>query len=121
MTNLPEHTIDPQRNEADQEKSPVISHKYEEAPDGGARAWLVAAGGASLFFCCLGFANSFGTFEEYYLSHQLRGQSPDNIAWTGSLAAFLQFATGAIAGSLFDRYGAWVRHVDCHDLCHELT
>ncbi|KAE8361730.1 major facilitator superfamily domain-containing protein [Aspergillus caelatus] len=108
MTKSPEHTIDPQRNEVDQEKSLVISHKYEEAPDGGARAWLVAAGGASLFFCCLGFANSFGTFEEYYLSHQLRGQSPDNIAWIGSLAAFLQFATGAIAGPLFDRYGAWI-------------
>ncbi|EIT74471.1 monocarboxylate transporter [Aspergillus oryzae 3.042] len=107
MTRSPEHTMISPRSEVDQEKVSVVSSKYEEAPDGG-RAWLVAAGGASLFFCCLGFANSFGTFEEYYLSHQLRGQTPDNIAWIGSLAAFLQFATGAISGPLFDRYGAWI-------------
>ncbi|KAJ1708874.1 monocarboxylate permease [Aspergillus flavus AF70] len=107
MTRSPEHTMISPRSEVDQEKVSVVSSKYEEAPDGG-RAWLVAAGGASLFFCCLGFANSFGTFEEYYLSHQLRGQTPDNIAWIGSLAAFLQFAMGAISGPLFDRYGAWI-------------
>ncbi len=75
------------------------------APDGGLKAWLVAAGGFCLFFCCLGFANSFGTFAEFYLSNQLRGESPDNIAWVGSVSAFLQFAFGGIAGPLFDRYG----------------
>ena len=78
------------------------------APDGGLQAWLVASGGFSIAFCCLGFVNSFGTFEEYYLNHQLRGQSPDDVAWIGSVAAFLQFAVGAFAGPLFDRYGAWV-------------
>ncbi|KAE8381979.1 major facilitator superfamily domain-containing protein [Aspergillus bertholletiae] len=107
MMRSSEHTTDTPRSEIDEKKSPDVLPNYEEAPDGGVRAWLVAAGGASLFFCCLGFANSFGTFEEYYLSHQLRGQSPDNVAWIGSLAAFLQFATGSIAGPLFDRYGAW--------------
>jgi hypothetical protein len=95
-------------DELGQEKVSAGPLSVEEAPDGGIRAWLVAAGGASVFFCCLGFANSFGTFEEYYLSHQLRGQSPDNVAWIGSISAFLQFASSAVGGPLFDRYGAWV-------------
>ncbi|KAJ5594664.1 uncharacterized protein N7459_000872 [Penicillium hispanicum] len=78
-----------------------------DAPDGGLEAWLVAAGAAFVFFSALGFSNSFGVFEEYYLTHQLRGDSPDKVAWIGSLSVFLQFASGAIGGPLFDRYGAW--------------
>ncbi|KAJ6026017.1 hypothetical protein N7444_013696 [Penicillium canescens] len=79
----------------------------EKAPDGGLRAWLVTAGTACIFFSALGFANSFGIFEEYYLSHQLKNESADKVAWIGSMAAFLQFAAGALGGPLFDRYGAW--------------
>jgi MFS family permease len=81
---------------------------FSAAPDGGARAWLVVAGSACIFFSCLGFMNSFGVFQEYYMANQLRDQSSDNVAWIGSLTAFIQFAGGAIAGPLFDRYGAWV-------------
>ncbi|CAI7603223.1 unnamed protein product [Penicillium pancosmium] len=76
-------------------------------PDGGIKAWLAAAGAACIFFSALGFANSFGVFVEYYLSHQLKGQSPDKVAWIGSVAVFTQFAAGAVGGPLFDRYGAW--------------
>ncbi|KAJ4251885.1 hypothetical protein NW762_011182 [Fusarium torreyae] len=79
-----------------------------EAPDGGLRAWLVAAGAACIFFSCLGFANSFGVLQEYYIRHQLRGNSEDKIAWIGSISTFIQFAAGAISGSMFDRYGSWV-------------
>ncbi|KFY40289.1 hypothetical protein V495_05498 [Pseudogymnoascus sp. VKM F-4514 (FW-929)] len=78
----------------------------EPAPDGGARAWTVAAGGAAILFCCLGFANSFGVFEQYYLTHQLQGHSPDKIAWVGSISAYLQFGAGMVGGPMFDRYGA---------------
>ncbi|KAJ5600912.1 hypothetical protein N7450_001979 [Penicillium hetheringtonii] len=72
------------------------------------KAWLVASGAACIFFSALGFANSFGVFMEYYLSHQLRDQSADKVAWIGSVAVFMQFATGMVGGPLFDRYGAWV-------------
>lgn len=89
-------------------KTPLKSPDFGEAPDGGSGAWLVAAGGFAVCFCCLGFSNAFGTFEEYYLTHQLRGESPDNIAWIGSLSAFLQFAAGMVGGPLFDRFGAKV-------------
>lgn len=85
-----------------------ISVTSLNAPDGGLRAWLAAAGGSCIFFSALGFANAFGVFEEYYLSHQLIGKSPDDVAWIGSLAACLQFAAGALGGPLFDRFGAWV-------------
>ncbi|KAJ2900060.1 uncharacterized protein MKZ38_002678 [Zalerion maritima] len=76
------------------------------APDGGPTAWLAAAGGFSLVFCCLGFANSFGIFQQYYLADMLEGESEDKVAWIGSLPVFLQFATGMIGGPLFDRFGA---------------
>ncbi|KAJ9149104.1 MFS general substrate transporter [Pleurostoma richardsiae] len=84
------------------------AHEFGEAPDGGLRAWLVAIGAAFITFASMGFANSFGVFQEYYMTHQLRGRSADTIAWIGSLTAFFQFFAGAIGGPLFDRYGAWL-------------
>lgn len=73
-----------------------VDSKLELVPDGGVKAWLVAAGGFATFFCCLGFSNSFGSFQEYYMSHQLQGESADRIAWIGSISAFLQFAGGMV-------------------------
>lgn len=89
---------------------------FEDAPEGGSRAWLVAAGAGFISFSSLGYANSVGVFQEYYLSHQLKGQSPDDVAWIGSIAAFLQFVVGAVSGPLFDRYGALVSLVHAPDL-----
>lgn len=96
--------------EAHDDPSPkgTSTSNLDPAPDGGLRAWIVAIGGACIFFCCLGFTNAFGIFQEYYMTHQLRNESADRIAWIGSLAAFIQFAVGAIGGLLFDRFGAWV-------------
>ncbi|KAK8125900.1 MFS general substrate transporter [Apiospora kogelbergensis] len=85
-----------------------MDDKFGPAPDGGIRAWLVAAGGACVFFCCLGFANSFGTFAQYYATHQLPHRSPDDIAWIGSLNGYLQMAMGLLGGPAFDRYGSKV-------------
>ncbi|KAJ3534830.1 hypothetical protein NM208_g7386 [Fusarium decemcellulare] len=101
---------------------PSNAPEFGEAPDGGLRAWLVAAGSACIFFSCLGFANSFGVLQEYYMTHQLRQESSDKIAWIGSLSAFIQFAAGAIGGPLFDRFGSWVCHVILsHHVLHMLT
>ena len=85
-------------------------HDFGPAPDGGLEAWLVAVGASSIFFCTLGFTNSFGVFQEYYMTHQLRDYSANSIAWIGSLCTFLQFGVGLIGGPLFDRYGSWVGH-----------
>ncbi|RFN43756.1 riboflavin transporter mch5 [Fusarium flagelliforme] len=94
-------------------KPSLISNEKPEkdvspAPDGGLQAWLVAAGAACIFFSCLGFANSFGVMQEYYMTHQLQGHSADAVAWIGSVSTFIQFAAGALSGPLFDRYGTWV-------------
>ncbi|KKZ58610.1 hypothetical protein EMCG_05506 [[Emmonsia] crescens] len=89
----------------DEERTP---QSLEGPPDGGTRAWLVVSGAFCILFSTLGYANSFGVFQEYYLSHQLRKESPDNIAWIGSLSVFLQLSTSAIAGPLFDRFGTWL-------------
>lgn len=77
-------------------------------PEGGLRAWLVAAGTAGILFCTLGYSNSFGVFQAYYIHNQLRDHSPDDISWIGSIQIFLVFALGVIGGPIFDRYGAWV-------------
>ena len=89
-------------------KSADDSDTIGPAPDGGTRAWLVAAGAACIFFSAMGYSNSFGAFQEYYQTHQLSDHSPDDIAWIGSVSAFLMFASGAIGGPLFDRYGVKV-------------
>ncbi|KAG8408339.1 hypothetical protein J3459_017944 [Metarhizium acridum] len=78
------------------------------APDGGMEAWLVAGGGFCIFFCCLGFSNSFGILADYYIQNQLRGESAQKIAWIGSLSAFLQFLSGMVGGPLFDQFGSKV-------------
>ncbi|RYP58738.1 hypothetical protein DL769_008825 [Monosporascus sp. CRB-8-3] len=87
------------------EKADPTVDEFGPAPEGGAGAWLVAAGGGAILFSTLGFANSFGTFEQYYLTHQLQDRSSSDISWIGSLAMFLQFFSGMLSGPLFDRYG----------------
>lgn len=96
-----EHSLQSPITEVERENDQNIS----DAPEGGTRAWLVAGGAASIFFCTLGFTNSFGTFEEYYITHQLQGESASKISWIGSLGSFLPFFAGMVAGPLFDRYG----------------
>ncbi|EGC42799.1 monocarboxylate permease-like protein [Histoplasma capsulatum var. duboisii H88] len=89
----------------DDEQAP---ESFGATPDGGIRAWLVVAGAFFILCSTLGYANSFGVFQEYYLAHQLHDRPPDDIAWIGSLATFLQLSAGAISGPLFDRYGSWI-------------
>ncbi|KAI8267356.1 Aspyridones efflux protein apdF [Colletotrichum sp. SAR11_239] len=91
------------------EKQERLSQSDEDVfPEGGTRAWLVAAGTAAILFCSLGYTNSFGVFQAYYMRNQLSDHTPDDISWIGSIQAFLVFASGAIGGPVFDRYGAWV-------------
>ncbi|KAK3494070.1 major facilitator superfamily domain-containing protein [Neurospora crassa] len=102
------------------ESDPDVLHPEDTstispAPDGGPRAWLVAAAAAFTFFCTLGYTNAFGVFEQYYLTSPFSplhsssahsALSSSKIAWIGSLQTFLTFFTGFFAGPLFDRYGA---------------
>jgi hypothetical protein len=49
------------------------------APEGGAKAWLNAACGFCIFFCCLGFTSCFGVLQEYYSTHQLHDRTPASV------------------------------------------
>ncbi|KUI54583.1 putative transporter MCH4 [Cytospora mali] len=86
-------------------KEPAEEHDF---PEGGSRAWMVAAGTAGVLFSTMGLSNAFGVFQAYYMTHQLKHKSSDDIAWIGSVQAFLLLASGAVGGPLFDRFGAKV-------------
>ncbi|KAK4228110.1 major facilitator superfamily domain-containing protein [Podospora fimiseda] len=75
------------------------------------RAWLVATGTGFAFFSTLGLMNSFGVFQAYYQTHQLKDETPDRIAWIGSIAACLQFILGGLTGPIFDRIGVKIIQV----------
>lgn len=94
-------------------------------PEGGARGWAVSIGAsvAILYerynpanpshyhitnYSCsatFGWVNSWGVFQEYYISHQLADQSPSAISWIGSLQIFFLFGGALFGGPLFDKYG----------------
>ncbi|GJC99151.1 Riboflavin transporter MCH5 [Colletotrichum higginsianum IMI 349063] len=97
-----------EKHTEDEKQEKITRSTDDEYPEGGTRAWLVAAGTAGILFCSLGYTNSFGVFQAYYMRNQLRDHTPDDISWIGSIQAFLVFASGAIGGPVFDRYGAWV-------------
>ena len=56
-------------------------------------------------FCTVGFANSFGVFEEYYEENQLADQSESAISWLGAIEVFFIFAGSIITGPLLDVFG----------------
>ncbi|CAK7270509.1 hypothetical protein SEPCBS119000_004127 [Sporothrix epigloea] len=99
---------DPEKVKSDSADGTSITPNFGPAPDGGWRAWSVAVGAGFITFAALGFGNSFGVFQEYYITHQLQHKSPDAIAWIGSCTVFFQFLAGSISGPLFDRYGSWL-------------
>ncbi|KAL4942557.1 hypothetical protein BDV06DRAFT_191903 [Aspergillus oleicola] len=70
---------------------------------GQATRTIVGAFGAML--CTVGFANSFGVFEEYYIENQLADQSQSNISWIGALEVFFIFAGSIVTGPFLDIFG----------------
>ncbi|KAJ6524339.1 MFS general substrate transporter [Mycena capillaripes] len=74
----------------------------DDFPDGGFRAWLVLFGGFCIFFSTWGYVTSWGVFQAYYQETILRGSSPSEIAWIGSLQHSIIFLPGLIVGRLFD-------------------
>ncbi|KAJ7350626.1 MFS general substrate transporter [Mycena albidolilacea] len=85
----------------------IWSAKY---PDGGGRAWLVVFGAACANFstCVLlraafGYVNAWGVFQSFYSENLLKGSSPSNIAWIGSVQYSLIFIPGLVSGHYFDK------------------
>ncbi|KZP00833.1 MFS general substrate transporter [Calocera viscosa TUFC12733] len=78
-------------------------------PDGGLRAWMTVAGAWWISSICFGYANAFGVYQAYYVEELLPSYSTSAISWIGSLQAFFLYATGIIAGPLFDH--GYCRHM----------
>ncbi|OJA11208.1 hypothetical protein AZE42_05766 [Rhizopogon vesiculosus] len=75
---------------------------FDEAPDGGLRAWLVVAGVALVIFSTVGVNNSWGVFQAYYEENLLSNLSPSTISWIGSSQYALAWFPALAAGRLFD-------------------
>ncbi|KAH8834675.1 MFS general substrate transporter [Flagelloscypha sp. PMI_526] len=86
---------------------PAIAPPAVEYPDGGLEAWLVVLGGVICNVVAFGYVTSYGVFQSYYEQFPLRDQSPSNIAWIGSIQAFMLFFPGLFGGALFD--AGWFR------------
>ena len=110
--------------DATDQKSPPPAMPH--FPEGGTKAWLVVLGCWCTSFASFGYVNSFGSvlhekksrlqsltvsirvYETYYLQTFLKGYSPSDVAWIGSIQAFTQFSATLISGPVTDRYGAMV-------------
>ncbi|KAF2666504.1 MFS general substrate transporter [Microthyrium microscopicum] len=73
------------------------------AIDTGFQAWLQVLSGCLLLFNCWGLVLSFGTFETYYVTGGIRNtDSRSDVAWIGSLQAFLLNIGAPVLGQLTD-------------------
>ncbi|KAK4156133.1 putative monocarboxylate permease-like protein [Chaetomidium leptoderma] len=82
-----------------------LKEAVQEFPEGGIRGWATALGTALIMFSTLGYVNSWGILRSYYETHQLSEQSPDQVAWIGSLQSFFVFGGTLFGGPMFDRWG----------------
>ncbi|KAJ6483628.1 major facilitator superfamily domain-containing protein [Mycena vitilis] len=72
-------------------------------PDGGFQAWATVVGSFMIMFCSLGYASSFGVYQDYYVRAYLPNSSASAISWIGSVNLFIILSGGFIAGRLHDR------------------
>ncbi|KAF2085752.1 MFS general substrate transporter, partial [Saccharata proteae CBS 121410] len=71
--------------------------------NGGLKAWLQVLGAFCLYTATWGFVQSFGVFQSYYTLSLLSNHSTSDIAWIGSVSAFLVLLGGVLSGPLFDK------------------
>ncbi|KAG6889893.1 hypothetical protein C0995_013869 [Termitomyces sp. Mi166 len=84
--------------------SVVDTASHHEFPEGGFRAYLSVLGAFLALFSSFGYINSFGTYQAWYLEHQLHHLPPSTISWIGSLQLW-----GGLTGYLFDKFGpTWI-------------
>ena len=67
---------------------PEQLHKF---PEGGLKAHLTVLGAFIALACSFGQLSSFGTFQTWYLSHQLQHMPASTISWIGSLQLWIFF------------------------------
>lgn len=67
--------------------------------------YTVIAAASLVLFVGVGFTNTFGVFEEYYVTHTLQNERPEKIIVIGSTAASLYLILGAFTGRFADLVG----------------
>ncbi|KAJ7496619.1 major facilitator superfamily domain-containing protein [Mycena latifolia] len=89
-------------------------------PDGGLHAWSTVAGSFLVQFCGVGYASSFGVYQDFYVRDYLTHSSSSAISsliiflldrlvpdifnrWVGSVNVFLVISGGLVVGRLYDR------------------
>ncbi|KAF8225737.1 MFS general substrate transporter [Tricholoma matsutake] len=74
-----------------------------EYPEGGWQAWCVVVGVWLTQFCTLGYNNSYGVYNDFYVREYLNNHYVSSeISWIGSAQLFLAMSTGFFAGRAFD-------------------
>ncbi|CAM1503134.1 Fc.00g079100.m01.CDS01 [Cosmosporella sp. VM-42] len=96
---------EPEKRDGDPEIPSNNDSHIEEAPNGGAAAWLVVLGTWCTSFCSFEWINSVGLFQDYYQREMLKHYSSSTIAWIPSLQIFFMMASVVVMGRLYDRYG----------------
>lgn len=71
-------------------------------PNGGTRAWLQVLGAFFLNFNTWGLSNSFGVYQTEYSRTLLASSTQSQIAWIGSLQAFLMLCVSVLCGRALD-------------------
>lgn len=76
------------------------SEPNERSQSSASRAYLSVFGAFLALFCTFGDINSFGTFQAWYLTHQLHSMSPSAISWIGSVQLFIFFSLVSVVAFL---------------------
>jgi MFS family permease len=111
-----EKTAAPELSQHDSAASPT--------KEGGLAGWTTVFGAFCGLTATFGQVNTFGSYQAYYIQHQLSNHSPSDISWIGSLQLWLVFFSvsgfffspltfprlivgiqGLFVGRLFDAYG----------------
>ena len=85
-----------------QSEKPSVNN-IKSVPNGGLNAWLQVLSSFFVFFNTWGIVNAFGIYQTYYEHGILKGSSPSDISWVGSLSAFLLMLTGTFGGPIYDK------------------
>jgi MFS family permease len=93
----------------DEERLSPPDSEEDIFPEGGLRAWLVVASSFLMLFPSYGLLVAIGTFQDYWLQHQLASHSASEVGWIPGVLVFLTCGLGIWVGPLFDRYGPrWI-------------
>lgn len=90
------------RPQLDRAPTKASVNNVSAIPNGGLQAWLQVLGAWILFFNSWGIINTFGAYQTYYELGTTFVSSSSDIAWIGSVQAFLLMVVGALTGPIYD-------------------